>query len=55
MRTSGHGNDAPMVLAPVVVALLALVILGPTRMVDGFHDLVSEIVMLARDFINALL
>jgi hypothetical protein len=55
MRTSGHGNDGVMVLAPIAVAALVLLILGPTKTLDGVHDLLNEVVSLAREFINALL
>jgi|tagenome__1003787_1003787.scaffolds.fasta_scaffold20328771_2 hypothetical protein len=55
MRTSGHGNDGLMVLAPIAVAALVLVILGPTKTLDGINDLLSEIVSLAREVINALM
>lgn len=55
MRTSGRGNDGVMVLAPIAIAALVLVVLGPTKTLDGINDLLSEIVSLAREFINALL
>jgi hypothetical protein len=55
MRTSGRGNDALMVLAPIAVAALVLVILGPTKTLDGINDLLSEVIGLAREFVNALL
>ena len=45
METSGHGNDALMILVPVGVAVVVGVILfgGPTDAVEAVNAIVGEI------------
>jgi hypothetical protein len=45
MQTSGHGNDALMILVPVAVTVVVGVILfgGPTDAVEALNAIVGEI------------
>ena len=57
MRTSGHGNDAPMVLIPFGVAIVVGVILsgGPTEALEMVNELARLIVQQGMEIIHGLL
>jgi hypothetical protein len=56
MDTSGHSNDALMMVVPIGVALIVASILlgGPMEALEVVDALLRDIVGLARDFVSAL-
>jgi hypothetical protein len=57
MNTSGHGNDALMMVVPIGVALIVAAILfgGPMEALEVLDALLRNIVWYASDFVSALL
>ena len=55
MQTSGHGNDALMVLAPIGVAVLVGVILfgGPTNALEAVNNIVRNVANEAMALVSA--
>ena len=45
MRTSGHGDDRPMVLLPIAIAIVIAVMLlgGPTATLEIINDMVRDV------------
>ena len=56
MNTSGHGNDALIIVVPVGVAVIVGVILfgGPTNALQAIDAFVREVVYTATNMISAL-
>jgi hypothetical protein len=56
MQTSGHGNDALMILVPVGVLVIAGVILfgGPEEALDAVNAIVGEAARTAVTAVSAL-
>ena len=56
MQTSGHGNDALMILVPVGVTVVVGVILfgGPTNALEAVNNLVRDIVYQVIALISAI-
>ena len=57
MQTSGHGNDALMILVPVGVAVVVGVILfgGPTNAVEAINNIVRDVANGAMTLVSAWL
>ena len=55
MQTSGHGNDALMILVPVGVAVVVGVILfgGPTNAVEAINNIVRDVANEAMTLVSA--
>jgi len=55
MQTSGHGNDALMVLVPVGVAVVVGVILfgGPTNALEAVNNIVRNVANEAMALVSA--
>ena len=55
MQTSGHGNDALMVLVPVGVAVVIGVILfgGPTNALEAVNNIVRDVANEAMALVSA--
>ena len=56
MQTSGHGNDAVMILVPVGVSIVVGVILfgGPAEAVEAVNTMVREIAYQVMALVSAL-
>ena len=57
MQTSGHGNDALMILVPVGVSFVVGVILfgGPTEAVEAINNIVRDVANEAMTLVSAWL
>ena len=57
MQTSGHGNDALMILVPVGVAVVVGVILfgGPMEAVEAIDNIVRDVASEAMTLVSAWL
>jgi hypothetical protein len=55
MKTSGHGNDASMILVPVAVLVVVTMILsgGPVEAVEAINDFVRELVREAAAYLGS--
>jgi hypothetical protein len=57
MKTSGHGNDALLILVPIGVSVFAGVVLfgGPADALEAMNAIVGEVARAAMAFVSALL
>jgi hypothetical protein len=56
MQTSGHGNDALMILVPagVLVAVGVMLFGGPAEALEAINAIVGEIARVTMDVVSAL-
>jgi hypothetical protein len=56
MKTSGHGNDASMILMPVGVLLVVMMILfgGPSEALEAINGFVRDLVHGAAAYVSSL-
>jgi hypothetical protein len=56
MKTSGHGNDASMILMPVGVLLVVMTILfgGPSEALEAINGFVRDLVHGAAAYVSSL-
>lgn len=57
MNTSGHGNDALLILVPIGVSVFAGVVLfgGPSDALEAMNAIVGEVARAAMAFVSGLL